>query len=64
MFSDVINIAANEETLSSAFGYVCHMVSMIGRFFQIPLRYPAKNEGSRSTVSDFVNEKLPERERE
>ena len=58
------SLAANEESISSAFGYVCHMLSMIGRYFQIPLRYPAKNKGSRSTISDFVNDKLPEKERE
>ncbi|XP_028405703.1 UV radiation resistance associated protein-like [Dendronephthya gigantea] len=56
--------AANEESLSSAFGYVCHMVSMIGRYFSIPLRYPAKNKGSRSTVTDFVNDRIQQKDRE
>ncbi|XP_046853640.1 UV radiation resistance-associated protein-like [Xenia sp. Carnegie-2017] len=54
----------NEETISSALGYVNHLLSMIARYFQIPLRYPAINKGSRSTIFDFVNEKLPDKERE
>lgn len=56
--------AADEETISSALGYVCHLVSMIGNFFQVPLRYPATVKGSRTTMSDFVNDRLPDKERE
>ena len=37
---------------------------MIGKFFQVPLRYPAVIKGSKSTMSDYVNDKLPDKDRE
>lgn len=53
----------DDETLSVALGYACHLVSMIARFLELPLRYPVNYTGSRSTVNDFTIEKVPEKDR-
>lgn len=55
--------AMDDETLSVALGYACHLVSMIARFLELPLRYPVNYTGSRSTVNDFTIEKVPEKDR-
>lgn len=54
----------DEETLSVALGYTCHVVSMIAQFLDLPLRYPMKSRGSRSTIMDFAIEKVAEKDRE
>lgn len=56
--------AMDEETLSVALGYTCHLVSMIAQFLDLPLRYPMKSRGSRSTLMDFAIEKVGEKDRE
>ena len=42
----------NEEIISTALGYVCHLVSLLSDFFNIPLRYKLVSKGSRSCVND------------
>lgn len=53
----------DDETLAVALGYTCHVVSMIARFLQLPLRYPVNSLGSRSTIVDLTSEKVPEKDR-
>ena len=56
--------AMDEETLSVALGYTCHLVSMIAQFLDLPLRYPMNSRGSRSTLMDFAIEKVGEKDRQ
>ena len=56
-------LAMDDETLAVALGYTCHVVSMIARFLQLPLRYPVNSHGSRSTIVDLTSEKVPEKDR-
>ena len=59
------NLAAmDEETLSVALGYVCHLVYMIGKLLELPLRYPMVPAGSRSFAVDYTIEKVTDRDRE
>lgn len=54
----------DDEMLSVALGNVCHLVHMIAKFSELPLRYPIRGLGSRSSVVDFVTDKLTEKQRE
>ncbi|KAJ7377754.1 hypothetical protein OS493_026890 [Desmophyllum pertusum] len=54
----------DEETLSVALGYTCHLVSMIAQFLDLPLRYSMTSRGSRSTIMDFAIEKVAEKDRQ
>ncbi|XP_020604811.1 uncharacterized protein LOC110043673 [Orbicella faveolata] len=56
--------AMDDETLSVALGYTCHLVSMIAQFLDLPLRYPMNSRGSRSTIMDFAIEKVAEKDRQ
>lgn len=56
--------AADEETLSVALGYVCHLVYMIAKLLELPLRYPMVPAGSRSFAVDYTIEKVADRDRE
>ena len=56
-------LAIDDETLAVALGYTCHVVSMIARFLQLPLRYPVNSHGSRPTIVDLRSEKVPEKDR-
>lgn len=56
--------AMDEETLSVALGYVCHLVYMIGKLLELPLRYPMVPAGSRSFAVDYTIEKVTDRDRE
>lgn len=55
--------AMDDDTLAVALGYTCHLVSMIAKFLELPLRYPVNFHGSKSTVMDFTSEKVPEKDR-
>lgn len=57
-------IGEDDEMLSVALGNVCHLVHMIAKFLELPLRYPIRGLGSRSSVVDFVTDKLTEKQRE
>lgn len=54
----------DDETLSVALGYTCHLVSMIAQLLDLPLRYPMNSRGSRSTIMDFAIEKVAEKDRQ
>lgn len=56
--------AMDDETLSVALGYTCHLVCMIAQFLDLPLRYSMQSRGSRSTIMDFAIEKVAEKERQ
>jgi Vacuolar sorting 38 and autophagy-related subunit 14 len=42
----------NDEQTSTALGYVCHLVGLLSKYLNIPLRYRLTYRGSRSLVSD------------
>ncbi|CAM9415565.1 unnamed protein product [Phaeothamnion confervicola] len=44
----------DDEVVSSALGYVVHLVAMIAKYLQIPLRYQVIYNASRSAVRDNV----------
>jgi len=50
--------------LSVSLGYVAQLVHMMAKFLELPLRYPIRVMGSRSSVFDIVTDKLTDRERE
>ena len=50
--------------LSVSLGYVAQLVYMMAKFLELPLRYPIKAMGSRSSVFDPVTDKLTDRQRE
>ena len=54
----------DESMLAVAVGNVCHLVYMMAKFLELPLRYPLYPMGSRSTVVDYVTDKLRDKERE
>lgn len=41
-----------------ALGYAAHLVSQLGHVLQVPLQYPIKSCGSRSTISDHISEEV------
>lgn len=47
--------AEPDQHLSTALGYVAHLSLLIATYLEIPLRYPLRPCGSRSTVSDPVS---------
>ena len=42
----------DEDQISTALGCVCHLVSLLGDFFDIPFRYTLIHRGSRSCIGD------------
>ncbi|KAI0232926.1 UV radiation resistance-associated gene protein [Lamellibrachia satsuma] len=54
----------DEIMISVALGYTSHLVAMIAQFLDVPLRYPVTCLGSRSQISDFIIDKLTDKERE
>eukprot|EP00753_Platysulcus_tardus_P006766 PLAT14553.1.p1 GENE.PLAT14553.1~~PLAT14553.1.p1 ORF type:complete len:427 (+),score=150.18 PLAT14553.1:5-1285(+) len=46
--------AHEEEQMSTALGYVCHLVFMLSKYLQVPLRYSLLHAASRSSVRDEV----------
>ncbi|XP_067121613.1 UV radiation resistance-associated protein [Centruroides vittatus] len=54
----------DEKMLSVALGYVCHIISMMSHFLNVPLRYPVHHFGSRSTIIDHITDKISIKERE
>ncbi|KAJ6238264.1 uv radiation resistance-associated protein [Anaeramoeba flamelloides] len=42
------------EMIASAFGYVAHLLNMLSKYLETPLRYPVNPRGSRSTIRDEV----------
>ena len=50
--------------LAVAIGYVAHLVYMMAKFMELPLRYPIRPMGSRSTIVDLVSDKVTDKERE
>ena len=59
-----IFLAMDEESLSVALGNVCHLVFMVAKLLELPLRYPMSPEGSRSTIKDFTLEKVSDKDRQ
>ena len=58
-------ISGSDDTATAtALGHTCHLILMIARFLQLPLRYPMIHCGSRSVVRDHITEQLADRDRE
>ncbi|KAK2179145.1 hypothetical protein NP493_509g00000 [Ridgeia piscesae] len=49
--------------ISVALGYTSHLVAMIAQFLDVPLRYPVTCLGSGSQISDYIIDKLTDKER-
>ncbi|XP_072034650.1 UV radiation resistance-associated protein-like [Amphiura filiformis] len=59
------NYAGSDDTATAtALGHTCHLILMVARFLQLPLRYPMMHCGSRSVVRDHITEQLAERDRD
>jgi hypothetical protein len=46
---------ADEESIAAALGSVCHCVSLLSRYLDVPLRYPVRPIGSRSLITDPIS---------
>jgi len=57
-------VGEDESMLAVAVGSVSHLVYMMAKFLELPLRYPINPMGSRSSVVDYVTDKLTDKERE
>lgn len=44
----------DEEKIATGLGYVCHLVQLLSKYLDIPLRYPMQPMMSRSTIQDVV----------
>lgn len=51
-----------EEHASTALGYTCHLVSLLSKYLETPLRYTPVHVASRSYMRDDVNPHLPKRQ--
>jgi len=49
----------SEEYTSTALGYVCHLVSMLSKYLQVPLRYRLIYKASRSSIGDDAQDTNP-----
>ncbi|EGG16123.1 hypothetical protein DFA_09795 [Cavenderia fasciculata] len=45
----------DEENISTALGYVCHILHLASRYLDIPLRYPMTPMASRSFIKDEIS---------
>ena len=43
-----------EEEVSTALGYTCHLVALLSKYLEVPLRYFPQHMGSRSQIRDDV----------
>jgi hypothetical protein len=43
-----------DEQISTALGYACHLVSLLAKYLQVPLRYFPQHMASRSTMRDEI----------
>lgn len=48
----------NMEQYGVALGYTAHLVTQLGHVLQVPLQYPIKPCGSKSTISDHISEEV------
>ncbi|XP_071511679.1 UV radiation resistance-associated gene protein-like [Diadema antillarum] len=54
----------DDPTVPTALGHTSHLVLMISKFLQIPLRYPINYNGSRSTIHDHITDSLADKDRD
>lgn len=50
--ADVVNSPRDEELIASALGYVSHLVLMLSKYLEVPLRYALECKSSRSLIRD------------
>ncbi|KAL1835413.1 hypothetical protein VTJ49DRAFT_6775 [Mycothermus thermophilus] len=55
--------AVSEDALSAALGHVAHLTDALQYYLSVPLPYPIRSFGSRSTIRDDISQ-LPETQRE
>ena len=53
----------DESSVPVALGYVCHILVMLSKFFDVPLRYSIIFFGSRSSIYDHLNANLIDSDR-
>lgn len=53
----------DEISVSVALGYVCHVLIVMSKLLDVPLRYSIRFAGSRSQIYDHLHESLPEPDR-
>ncbi|XP_063967280.1 UV radiation resistance-associated gene protein-like [Lytechinus pictus] len=60
------NIQMNKDdmTISTALGHASHLILMISKLLQVPLRYQIHYNGSRSTIHDHITEPLQDKDRD
>jgi hypothetical protein len=46
--------SAPEEQVSTALGYTCHLISLVSKYLQVPLRYLPQHFVSRSSIKDEI----------
>ena len=56
-FVHVVETSSMEQ-YGVALGYTAHLVSLLGQVLQVPLQYPIKPCGSKSTISDHISEEV------
>ena len=54
----------DEVDLSVGLGWVTHLTSMVSSLLGVPLRNPTTSAGSRSSISDLILDRIPDKERE
>jgi len=65
MLPDAESLKEKDDTDNSvALGWSAHLVTMISNLLGVPLRYPINANGSRSSVTDHVLDKIPDKDRE
>jgi hypothetical protein len=54
--ADVVNTTRDDELVASALGYVCHVIMMLSKYLEVPLRYALECRSSRSLILDATVE--------
>ena len=54
----------SDQHVEVALGFCAHLMLMLSKLLDLPLRYPIVHNGSKSTVFDLILEKLQDKERE
>ncbi|EWM23311.1 uv radiation resistance-associated protein [Nannochloropsis gaditana] len=50
--ADVVHAPKDDEVVASALGYVCHVLVMLSKYLEVPLRYALEPRASRSLIRD------------
>lgn len=50
--ADTVNTTRDDDLIASALGYVCHVLVMLSKYLEVPLRYALECRSSRSLIQD------------